>query len=733
MAAAAATAIIAAPMTASPTLALASAPAHTIAAASAHAHAHAIAQQTPDSTTSQTKNNLLPSLDIASATATTVAADQDLIIHATLSAPAGSDATFSGISVSDNYSLLSNRSLLFYWMDGTLPTRVLATLPEPVTVPAGKSTTVTFELSPEQRNWDSGSFSWGAHGIQVNALADYASESDPAQRTSTSISQRSVVVALPEDQSSLSPMPLSIVVNESLRPEARPIPSTFDEFLTAGPTTDASTGQTAADPATAGQTTTPALNERLKRWDTKGVAVFIDPSELTGLDASADPLQLDSAQIYALAVHDPDWAALAHTDSSALAERFVQETKDAQDLGQVDTSLDFAPYSQPTTSLLVPLQSQIGIDEDTLALLDSQVGTPILPSELLPLGADLTYTPDARASIAGSAGSHSVLVSDSLIEKALLGVLENPIRTQTVLLNTTQSAAVTTALGAIFYTDAPNLERSLVVQVSGSAFGGDADRLSSLATHVSQFTALPFFTPTKLADLAQGDDASAGGPNLTERTLAPSSPDPNEIGSVEASAYASASADLDSFLKATALEDAELNESTHAALDSLWSVQLRPRAEERNAAFGALNLTKYLAEKVQTEPAAVINMISQDAEIPVAISSSLDLPITITATLESPDAKLQAGEPVTVTLAPRQSTTLRMPAQGRGSGNVEAHLNLATSTGTPIGTSTPIRVRVRADWENKGTIAIGVLIAAVLAVGIFRSTRSGSRSDKIAG
>jgi hypothetical protein len=73
-----------------------------------------------------------------------------------------------------------------------------------------------------------------------------------------------------------------------------------------------------------------------------------------------------------------------------------------------------------------------------------------------------------------------------------------------------------------------------------------------------------------------------------------------------------------------------------------------------------------------------------------------------------------------------------VPIKANGSGNIKIDAVITSPSGAQIGARQSMEIRVRADWENIGTLIMAIVVASVLAFGIVRSLRKGRRSAPLA-
>ena len=127
-------------------------------------------------------------------------------------------------------------------------------------------------------------------------------------------------------------------------------------------------------------------------------------------------------------------------------------------------------------------------------------------------------------------------------------------------------------------------------------------------------------------------------------------------------------------------------------------------------------------------PSSTINLISSEAQLPVRITSSLDQKVTVQVYLVSDNKRLQVPRTTTVTVPAHQQAKVTVPIQAVGSGDVGLTVQVLAADGTTVGTPTTVHMRVRADWESRGTgIIVGILVSIVV-IGTVRTVRRGRRT-----
>ncbi|GAA2239777.1 hypothetical protein GCM10010401_10380 [Rarobacter faecitabidus] len=125
-----------------------------------------------------------------------------------------------------------------------------------------------------------------------------------------------------------------------------------------------------------------------------------------------------------------------------------------------------------------------------------------------------------------------------------------------------------------------------------------------------------------------------------------------------------------------------------------------------------------------------VNLISASGLLPVTLANRLDQDVTVNVSLVPDQARLIA-EPVTGVRVPAGSqTSVDIPVRAVGSGDVHVEVRLVSSAHRVVATPASFEVRVRADWESRGTILVGGLLALALIAGIFRTIRRGRASTR---
>jgi len=74
-----------------------------------------------------------------------------------------------------------------------------------------------------------------------------------------------------------------------------------------------------------------------------------------------------------------------------------------------------------------------------------------------------------------------------------------------------------------------------------------------------------------------------------------------------------------------------------------------------------------------------------------------------------------------------------VPVRAVANGDTEVEIALSAPDGTSLGSPVVVPVRVRADWETRGLLVVGAVLALVLVSGLVRTIRRGRRRSESTG
>ena len=476
-------------------------------------------------------------------------------------------------------------------------------------------------------------------------------------------------------------------------------------------------------PSTTGPSASPALSPQ------SGGTATASPSDKKASQASNEVIQLSAAlaraihtdSLVALPWGDSDTAALAHLQQTGLIETAARRTQESA----------IVKAGAPTS--LTWLASSAA-DATTVNALPQPASTIIASPESLPPADELTYTPSGL----GASGGHAVLIPEQSLSGALTGENARPTGSDqsTQSVQSAQAAELDTrqllrSNSAILVRQAPALERDVVVAMPRQA--ASAVQPSVVRERVATLRSVSWARSQPLDALqerAQEEVAAVNeGTSRIERSELPETViDDNELSTdtlVAAGRTAGTLQSISSVLSEPAAVLGDYTDLQAVVSSASWRADPRTRnAQVPAAEASGTNVTSSLA----AVPSSTINVISSEAQLPVRITSSLSQDVTVQVYLVSNNKRLQVPRTTTVRVPAHQQAKVTVPIQAVGSGDVGLRVQVLAADGTTVGTPTTVHMRVRADWEGRGTgIVVGVLVSIVV-IGTVRTVRRGRRT-----
>lgn len=608
-----------------------------------------------------------------------------------------------GVSVAlatQDVSLAQDRSILV-WDSGTSAAPVRMTVFLPVTASAQEMAVLSAPHTQERtealsriHNRVLGLVSMAGDGVVVAV--------DPALIEALGVTTASLEQAARNSSSQPS------------TPDASPqAPQSADSSASSAPTapsTPAPSASTTTSPQAGGTATSPS--------DKKASQVSNEVIQLSA--ALARAIHTDS--LVALPWGDSDTAALAHLQQTSLIETAARRTQESA----------IVKVGAPTS---VSWLASSVTDATTVNALAQPDSTIIASPESLPPPDDLTYTPSGL----GASGDHAVLIPEQSLSGALTGEDAKPTASDQGT-PTTQSAQATAldtrqllrSDSAILARQAPALERDIVVAMPRQA--ASAVQSSVVRERVAALRSGPWTQSQPLSALQeraqQEVSAVAEGTSRIDRSEMPETViDVDELSADTLAAAGRTATTLQSISSVLSEPAALLGDYTslEAVVSSAsWRSDPKTRnAQIPNAEAAGAGVTSSLA----AVPSSTINVISSEAQLPVRITSSLNQDVTVQVYLVSNNKRLQVPRTTTVRVPAHQQAKVTVPIQAVGSGDVALTVQVLAPDGTNVGTPTTVNMRVRADWEGRGTgVIVGVLVAIVVT-GTVRTVRRGRRTS----
>ena len=447
------------------------------------------------------------------------------------------------------------------------------------------------------------------------------------------------------------------------------------------------------------------------------------PDDVTQLSAAL-VRAIGTGSLVALPWGDSDTAALAHLQQTSLIETATQRTRESA----IVKAGAPASLAWPASSIT---------DSATVDVLPQSTSTIIASPTSLPVADELTYTPSGL----GALGDRAVLLPEQSLSEALasrtpeVGTADQAQQaapsTQTPQAAELDTRQLLRGDSAILTRQAPALERDIVVAMPRQA-ASSADP-TALQERVDALHSTSWAQPQSLSTLEEHARAEVEavdeGTSGIERSEPPDRvTDNDELPTATLAAAAGTASTLQSVSSVLSDPAALLGDYTdlEAVVSSAsWRADSATRdAQIPTAEAAGAGVTSSLA----AVPSSTINLISSEAQLPVRITSSLDQNVTVQVYLVSDNKRLQVPRTTTVTVPAHQQAKVTVPIQAVGSGDVGLTVQVLAADGTTVGTPTTVHMRVRADWESRGTgIIVGILVSIVV-IGTVRTVRRGRRT-----
>ncbi len=129
-----------------------------------------------------------------------------------------------------------------------------------------------------------------------------------------------------------------------------------------------------------------------------------------------------------------------------------------------------------------------------------------------------------------------------------------------------------------------------------------------------------------------------------------------------------------------------------------------------------------LRSRVKIVKSSTITLWADRASLPVTVSNELDQPVTVYVRVRPVTPLLKVENSfVAVTVEPNSQRKASIPVQSLSNGSVELRVAVNAVSGTQIGATTYVRITVQAGWETPVTIAAGIVVVLIFAMGIVRT------------
>ena len=476
-------------------------------------------------------------------------------------------------------------------------------------------------------------------------------------------------------------------------------------------TPGASTGTSGGASATPGISATPSAKPSAPATPTQSAtqdAKAVEARQVAALNQALAGA-LKRGGIIALPPMDADLVALSHVSTGAAQIR--EAINQSKAMVGSDQLLSGARAD-------VAISASLELDQTYLDAVKGQVNTVISPPAALYPAEDLDYIPDSTANLNGQ----RVLIPDQTLSESVSGVLTTY---EGFLGNLTDFDARQLARGttAVITRQRPDQVRHVLLVVDRDSVSNmDVKDLNDRLAAINN----SWSTPAPLTELEQLATTKANdGTEIAREEVPVSSTDPyriNEQELAEASKTVSTTQDMVSVYNEPAKIAGSTLRLTEVATSSAW----------RQGKFmvviddvGCRN--KLIGNMLRTLPSSTINLIDSSAHLPVRVSNDTSQPAKVTIHLRPSRSLLRSKGDTTAVIPANSQTTVMVPVNAVGSGDIDVKVSMKNSLGQLVGSSSTVHMRVRANWESLFTWGLGSVFGVLMAAGIFRTIRRGRR------
>ncbi|WP_165216953.1 DUF6049 family protein [Schaalia sp. ZJ1691] len=436
-------------------------------------------------------------------------------------------------------------------------------------------------------------------------------------------------------------------------------------------------------------------------------------------------------EVVALPAGDPDVGALALADQSALISQ-AKASVEAFPLtpaaaGWIAHPQDNAGESQQSdgSDPVVDPQTTVGptVLDDVVWPASSSFSqrhistfstavTLAPPGALTPADYTVSYTPTSRVEVSTSDGSTSptgeteqtatVLASNKALSD-ILGWQSSQAGDQ---LDASQAVQ---AISAIITRELPNYSRAvLALTPRGTPL------TENLTDRVSTLLGSRWVSGMTLGDLAQSEATDI------ERDRVPT-PDLPQDTHKALKTVDLALTSIQPFAAATNDPTSVLAEVSTRALGAIGA-GIPPKTQVSRASALSRHVAG-LRSTISVQPSSSINLINKSADFPVRVSNASAWDVTVAVTLDPADPRMRVPRATQKTIPAGSVTTVDVPVEAIGSGDLEVTYVISTPDGSVIERSQSVLVRLHAGWEDAFTITMAALLGVLFLFGLVRTVR----------
>ncbi|WP_322788330.1 DUF6049 family protein [Herbiconiux ginsengi] len=309
-----------------------------------------------------------------------------------------------------------------------------------------------------------------------------------------------------------------------------------------------------------------------------------------------------------------------------------------------------------------------------------------------------------------SVGDQTALVADHGISTALQDALaaNSDARRGQALSQLSASLAIAAGAGGGADADSGTSGRPVLAVLDRTAMN-----LTDLDQVLGALQSLPWASTAPLQNLLSETPTQSV-------TLIDAAESADRVGQIQRLLGASQS--IDSF--SSVLADPQvLTGENRADLLALLSNSWVPNEGGWNVAVqGSLDATTKTLGSVQMIDGSNINLLSNQAPLPVTLSNELPYPVTVLVHVTPSNGRLLVEQnDVEVTIEASSRKGAQIPVTAVANGAVTLNIQLLSTTGVLISTPSPVVVNVSAEWETWGTVLFAILVVLVFGFGIVRN------------
>ncbi|QCX47473.1 hypothetical protein EBF03_08810 [Arcanobacterium haemolyticum] len=424
-------------------------------------------------------------------------------------------------------------------------------------------------------------------------------------------------------------------------------------------------------------------------WDIPGITAVSDPN----VPISAP---FKNAELHALPAFDADLAALTHAGATDRIPTFTRSA--APDI--------FVPAG-PTDLATLRAVRAAGIPAAIVP--DSQL-TPAIPQ---------LFTAHAHTGITIDGSIMPILTADTTLSNAISGTLTN--NDQQIRLDALDRRQTALAMSAILYRQQPNNQRAVVALLDrGASTRADAVTTRDIVTALVN---APWNEASSVSNILATPATGYEFEDLPESQVAP-----GELDAAGLAQYDAAVAAVHNLASIFGSPD-DLGMSVDSYSAQFLGTQWRWFPAQRAEFVKALGFVD--KSLLRIEASSTINLISESSALPIHVTNGYDFPVEVTVTLRTPDSRLRALSPTKVTVPAKSTAQAMVPVEAWGSGDLDIEARLSNDAGLTVGESSSVHVRVRANWENWGTLIVAGLVGGLFLAGVVKSIRKGRRSQPV--